>query len=144
MKIIFIDSDIILDLIARREPFYAHAAQLFTSIEENKIKAVTSPVIFSNIFYILRKLKGRLFALNKLKKIRMLINITNVDEKIIDLTLVSEIKDFEDAIQLYAAKNLNIKYLITRNIKDYKDNEVIAITAEEYNNITDSTLNFNN
>ena len=134
MKIIFIDSDIILDLIERREPFYSHAAQLFTSIEENKIKAVTFPVIFSNIFYILRKLKGRLFALNKLKKIRMLINITNVDEKIIDLALVSEIKDFEDAIQLYAAKNLNIKYLITRNIKDYKDNEVIAITAEEYNN----------
>ncbi len=144
MKIIFIDSDIILDLIARREPFYSHAAQLFTSIEENKIKAVTSPVIFSNIFYILRKLKGRLFALNKLKKIRMLINITNVDEKIIDLALVSEIKDFEDAIQLYAAKNLNIKYLITRNIKDYKDNEVIAITAEEYNKIINSTLNFNN
>ena len=142
MTEIFVDSDIILDLIAKRTPFYLHAARFFTKIEKKQFKAYTSPVVFSNIFYILRKIKGQSFALNKLKKLRMLLNVIAVDEKIIDLALISEVKDFEDAIQLYAAKNNRIKYLITRNVKDYKDNEVKALTAEEFNKLTEGAVDF--
>ena len=69
-------------------------------------------------------------------------SILKVDEKIIDLALTSKLKDFEDAIQLYAAKENKVKYLITRNVKDFKDNEVIAVTAEEYNKIQKSTVGF--
>jgi len=142
MKKIFIDSDIILDLMAKREPFYASAAKLFTYIEKLNIKVYTSPVVISNIYYILNKLKGRQFAINNIKKLRTIINIINVNEKIIDLALTSQIRDFEDAIQLYSAKENNIEFLITRNIRDYMDKELKITTADEFNRIVESAADF--
>lgn len=136
MHKIFIDSDIILDVLAKRNPFYLHAAGLFTLIEQNKISAYTSPLVFSNIHYILRKLTSKEYAIQHLRKIRLIIDLLVIDEKIIDLALYSDFTDFEDAIQYYAAKNNEINFIITRNKKDYEKESIIAIcTAEEYLNI---------
>ncbi len=142
MKIIFVDSDIILDLIAKRDPFYTAAAKFFTYIDKSDFSAVTSPVVISNIFYILQKLKGRDFALKNIRKLRVLLGIITIDEKIIDLALASDIKDFEDAIQLYTAKQNNIEFLITRNVKDYSDKDINIMTAEEFNKIVESAADF--
>ena len=71
---IFIDTDIILDLFAEREPFNKAAIILFNLIEKNEIQAFTSPVVFSNLFYILTKLKTRRFAHSTLRKLRLLTN----------------------------------------------------------------------
>jgi len=129
---LFIDTDIILDILAKREPFYNPAAQLFVLIDEKKIDAFTTPVVFSNLFYILSKLKSRNFAHSSLRKLRLLLTIIQVDEKVIDLALNSEFKDFEDAIQFYAAKFHNLDFIITRNVKDFVSKEIVVLTAEDY------------
>lgn len=129
---IFIDSDIILDLFAKREPYYEHAAKLFSLIDNGKIKGFVSSLIFSNLFYILSRLKSKSQARNILLKLKVLVSILPVDEKIIELALASNFKDFEDAIQYYVAKEHNISTLITRNIKDYKNAEIIVLTAEDF------------
>lgn len=129
---LFIDTDIILDILAKREPFYNPAAQLFALIEEKKVDAFTTPVVFSNLFYILSKLKSRNFAHSSLRKLRLLLTIIQVDEKVIDLALNSEFKDFEDAIQFYAAKFHNLDFIITRNVKDFVSKEIVVLTAEDY------------
>ncbi len=129
---LFIDTDIILDILAKREPFYNPAAQLFALIDEKKIDAFTTPVVFSNLFYILSKLKSRNFAHSSLRKLRLLLTIIQVDEKVIDLALNSEFKDFEDAIQFYAAKFHNLDFIITRNVKDFVSKEIVVLTAEDY------------
>ena len=129
---LFIDTDIILDLFAKREPFYRHSAQLFTLIDNDKIYAFTTPVVFSNLFYILSRLKSRKFAHFTLRKLRLLINIITVDEKIVDLALNSEFKDFEDAIQFYSANFHNLDFIITRNVKDYITTKITVLTAKEY------------
>ena len=87
---LFIDTDIILDILAKREPFYNPAAQLFTLIDEEKVEAFTTPVVFSNLFYILSKFKTRNFAHSSLRKLRLLLKIIQVDEKVVDLALNSE------------------------------------------------------
>ena len=130
---LFIDTDIILDIFAKRKPFYNPAAQLFAQIDEKKVDAYTTPVVFSNLFYILSKFKSRKFALSSLRKLRLLLAIIQVDEKVIDLALNSEFKDFEDAIQFYAAKFHNLDFIITRNVKDFVSKEIIVLTAEDYN-----------
>jgi len=129
---LFIDTDIILDILAKREPFYNPAAQLFALIEEKKVDAFTTPVVFSNLFYILSKFKSRNFAHSSLRKLRLLLTIIQVDEKVIDLALNSEFKDFEDAIQFYAAKFHNLDFIITRNVKDFVSKEIVVLTAEDY------------
>jgi predicted nucleic acid-binding protein len=129
---LFIDTDIILDIFAKRKPFYNPAAQLFALIDEKKVDAFTTPVVFSNLFYILSKLKSRNFAHSSLRKLRLLLTIIQVDEKVIDLALNSEFKDFEDAIQFYAAKFHDLDFIITRNVKDFVSKEIVVLTAEDY------------
>ena len=131
MDKIFIDSDIILDLIQEREN-YPDALHLFTLIEENKVKGYVSPLIFANLFYILRKQESSKFALQVLTRLKALLKILTIDEKIIELALSSGFKDFEDAVQYYIALEKNLAYLITRNKEDYKKSGIMICNAREY------------
>ena len=132
MKKVFVDSDVILDLLAKREPHYLHAAKLFTLIDQQKVKGYTSPIVFAILHYLLRKNTSNLTALKSLRKLKTLINILSVDERIIDQSLNSEFTDFEDAIQYFAAVNNGIAIIITRNKADYKKSKIPVVTAEEY------------
>ncbi|MCP4372422.1 MAG: PIN domain-containing protein, partial [Deltaproteobacteria bacterium] len=118
-SMIFLDSDIILDVFAKREPFYFPAARLFTLIEQKKVAACTSPLVFSNLHYILRRLLSKDAAILHLRTLKTFVSILPVDEQILDLALNSSFSDFEDAIQYYTAKRHNVRSLITRNTKDY-------------------------
>lgn len=135
MHDIFIDTDIIIDVLTERNPHYIHAAKLFTLAERNNIKAYTSPIIIANIHYILSKLQSPQKAIQSIQKIKTFIKILPVDDKIIELALSSNFNDFEDAIQYYTAKSKDIQFLVTRNKKDYKVSDISICTAEEYINI---------
>ncbi len=142
MSSIFLDTDIILDVFAERHPFHEKAARVLTLIEERRITGCTSSLIFSNLYYILRRLRTREIAITNLRKLRSLIDILPVDERSIEFALNSSFTDFEDAIQYYAAKQHHISYLITRNIKDYKaaDKKIITVcTAEDYLKLLDAS-----
>lgn len=132
MHRVFIDSDIILDVLAQREEFYTHAAKLFTLLDQGEVVGFTSPIVFANLHYILRKMKSKEYALQSLTKLKSLISILPVDARIIDLALVSNFNDFEDAIQYYTAKSCEINFIITRNKKHYKPGKISVCTAEEY------------
>ena len=129
---LFVDSDIILDLLAQREPHYIHAARLFTLIDQNEVVAYTSPLIFANLHYLLKKESSNLLALKNLRKLKTLINILSIDEKVIEQSLNSEFNDFEDAIQYFTAVNNGITLIITRNKTDYKRSKIDVLTAEEF------------
>ncbi|MEW6196525.1 MAG: PIN domain-containing protein [Bacteroidota bacterium] len=129
---LFIDSDIILDLLAKREPHYKPVARLFTLIDQNKIIAYTSPLIFANLHYLLKKQTTNLLALKSLRKLKTLINILPIDERVIEQSLNSEFNDFEDAIQYFTAVNNGITLIITRNKVDYKRSKIYVLTAEEF------------
>ena len=132
MKKIFVDSDIILDLMLEREQFFTPAAELFSLIEKKKIKASVSALHFSNLHYIIRKVKSSELAKSVLRKLAIIVKILTVDEKAIELALESDFPDFEDAIQYYACLDNDIDVIVTRNKKDYKSGKLPVMTAEEY------------
>lgn len=129
---VFIDTDIILDLLMKREPHYVYSSILFSLIEKKQIKGYFSSLIFSNLFYILKKSASREKAKDSLKKLSLLVEILPVDSEIIELALLSDFNDFEDSIQYYTALKNGINLLLTRNKKDYKDSVISIYTAEEY------------
>ena len=131
---IFVDSDVILDLIARREPFYPAAAALFSQAETRRLTICSSSLIFANLFYILRKQTSSATAVTALQKLRLLVTILPVNEKIIDLALASAFTDFEDAIQYYTAVEQGVSVLITRNTKDYRKPAITICTPQEFLN----------
>ncbi len=129
---IFVDSDIILDLLAKREPHYIHSAKLFTLIDRQEIAAYASPLIFVNLHYLLKKLTSNAAALKSLRKLKTLINILPIDERVIEQSLNSDFNDFEDAVQYFTAVNNGIDLILTRNKIDYKKSKITVATAEEF------------
>lgn len=131
-RTVFVDTDIILDLLTRREPFYQAAARLFSLVERGEVKACVSSLTFANLFYILRKELSAPKAIDVLKKLRQLVTVLAVDDKCVVLALDGGFSDFEDAIQYQTALSKGIACLITRNIKDYRKPVITVCTAEEF------------
>lgn len=131
-KLIFVDSDVILDVLEKREPFYSYSAQILTLGDEKKIKLVTTSLVFLNVYYLLRKHLGIDKAKESLRKLRVIVDVISVNAKEVDLALNSEMSDFEDALQYFTALNSKIGFIITRNVRDYKNPKLIVQTPQEY------------
>ncbi|MDR1972003.1 MAG: PIN domain-containing protein [Treponema sp.] len=129
---IFIDSDIILDVLLEREIFYDSSAGILDLGVLKKVELFTTAVVFANVFYFIRKKFGIDKSKELLRKLRLFIGILPIEENIVDITLNSKFNDFEDGLQYFASKEHNIKTLITRNGKDYKEKGVIIQTSDEY------------
>jgi predicted nucleic acid-binding protein len=132
---VFVDTDIIYDLLAKRDPFYFAAARLFTLADEGKIQIFISALSLPNVHYLLSKKKSEEEARQILRKFKVLVHVTPLDEKIIDLALNSEFSDFEDAIQYFSALQNEVEVLLTRNLKDYKKAQISVLTAQDFINL---------
>jgi predicted nucleic acid-binding protein len=128
---VFLDTDVILDLLLRREPFFAAAADLFLAVQDGRIEGCVSPLIFSNLFYILRQQMPATESLAALRKLKLLVRVLPVDEKILDLALASSFKDFEDALQYYTALTQDLQAVVTRNKRDYRESRLPVLDPRE-------------
>ncbi len=131
MTKLFIDTDIILDVLLKRSHYRA-AAVLLSRIEKRECDGFTTPVVFANIHYIVARQEGKQKSLQNLRRLRKIISILPIDEKIIDEALFSDTADFEDAIQYITAQKHSIDFIVTRNKRDYEASDVPALTAEEF------------
>jgi len=132
VKTVLCDINFILDIFLKREPFYTPAARLFSIIEGKKIHGYLSALSFPTLFYLLAKELKREKAMRILEKLRIVFDVAAVDEKVIDLSLVSGFKDFEDAVQYYSAMQVQADCLVTRNKADYRVDPLPILTPEEF------------
>jgi predicted nucleic acid-binding protein len=133
MMKVFLDTNIVIDLLAKREPFYNHAAQIFSLADKMKIQLYVSALTFANTNYILLKERKPEEAKSILRRLKLIVNIISLDEKIIGLSLNdTDFRDYEDAIQYYSAIENGIETIITRNLKDFQKSKIPVLTAEQY------------
>ena len=133
MDKVLIDTDVLLDFFFDREPFAEYATEILSLCEENKLRGFTTPVIISNVYYLLRKNTKHDIIVEKIKQLLSIIDIIKMDRNIVINALNSEFKDFEDALQNFSAiENEEIKVILTRNIKDFKKSELAILTPETY------------
>jgi predicted nucleic acid-binding protein len=132
MDKVFVDTDVILDFIMDREPFADVAVILFSMGDNGKLKLYTSGLVFSNCYYILRKLTTHGKVVEKLKSLASFIDFVPVNKQVVLEALHSSFKDFEDALQNAAAATGGISILVTRNTKDYRTSGLSVMTPEEY------------
>jgi len=133
MKKIFIDTNIVIDLIARREPFYEEAAALFSLADRKQIELYISSLTIANANYILLKKVDSTKAKSILRKLRLILSTLAIDDKIVGLALNDEsFTDFEDGLQYYTAIENNQDLIITRNLKDFKNSKLPVITAKQF------------
>jgi predicted nucleic acid-binding protein len=133
---LFFDNDIILDISIERNKSLGsdvnEAIKLINLVESREYKGFTSTIIFTNTYYIQRKLKDHDTAINFLKKLRLILTVLNVDDKIMQKALESGFSDFEDAVQYYTAVENKMDYIITRNTDDYKKSTIKVYTPSQY------------
>jgi len=119
MNKVLIDTNIIVDIATRREPFFEHSSKILELAIEEKIIAYVSASAVTDMFYILQKENGKNNTMQFLKELFEYIDILEVDKTIIINALNSDWKDFEDAVQGHVATNNSLDIIITRNTKDF-------------------------
>lgn len=131
-KRVFIDTNIMLDLLGERNPFYEPIAKIATLAEKGIIKMVVSPISFATVNYFLSKYENSKIAREKLRKFKIISEVCSLDEQTIEKGLNSLIEDFEDALQYFNATESECEIIITRNGKDFKKSLLPVMTAEEF------------
>jgi predicted nucleic acid-binding protein len=133
MSSLFLDTNIVIDLLAKREPFYRSVAQLFSLADKMKLQLCVSALTFANTNYILLKEMKLDEAKLILRKLKLLVKVISLDDKIIGLSLNdSDFKDYEDALQYYSALENGDDMIITRNLKDFQKSKIPVLTADQY------------
>jgi len=129
---VFVDTDIVLDLLARREPFYAAAARLFSLAETGDLSLSVSSLTFANLFYILRKQVSARHAQEVLRDFKKIVRVLPVDDVVVEQALLADFADFEDALQYFSALGGGCNALLTRNGRHYRKAAISIFTAETF------------
>ncbi len=133
MKKLFVDTNIVLDLLARRQPHYEEAAGLFSLADKKQIALAVSALTIANTSYTLLRQMDAANAKAVLRKLRLIVEIVPLDDKIIGLALNDEgFVDFEDALQYFTALENGQDIIITRNLKDFKTSTLPTLTARQF------------
>jgi predicted nucleic acid-binding protein len=135
MEKVFVDTNIVLDLLAKRDDFYEAAQELFSKSDNEEIELYVSALTIANTHYLLTTRYKADDVRKIIIKFKILVKVLPTDDKIIDLALASDFKDFEDAMQYHTALENNLDVVITRNKRDFKNTKLPVFTAEEYVNL---------
>jgi predicted nucleic acid-binding protein len=133
MDKVLIDTDVILDFFFDRQPYAEYSAQVIGLCETNKIKGFVTPVIYSNVYYLLRRTARHDKVIDNLKQLLGIADVLAMDKEVVANALNSGFKDFEDSLQNFAAmKHGAIDVILTRNLKDFSKSEIGVLTPESY------------
>lgn len=119
MKVL-LDTNIILDYLLKRDPFFENARIIFKWAYQNKNCAFISATSITDIFYIVKKSQNVTIALSFINQLLSFTDIAGLGRAEIELALHSGITDFEDAVQEASARRVNANFIVTRNIKDFE------------------------
>lgn len=131
-KRVFIDTNIMLDLLGERKPFYEPIAKIATLAEKGAVTMIVSPLSFTTVNYFLCKFENAKIAVEKLRKFKILCEICTLDTHTVEKGLNSSMKDFEDALQYFSATESGCEIIITRNGKDFAKSLLPVMTSDEF------------
>lgn len=129
---VFIDTNVILDVLGQREPFFGDSARVWEFVEKGHIRGYLSATSLTDIFYILKKHLGQDGAHESLGKLMLVFGVVSVSEADIKRALKLGLRDFGDALQLTCARKVAIDFLITRNKQDYPKEAAEIITPGDF------------
>ncbi len=129
---VLFDTNIILDIALNRNPYFNEASQLFGLIDKKKITGYITATTITDIYYLAKKELGHDVALDFISNLIEVVNLIGVDKEIVLNALTSGMKDFEDAIQVFAAKMNNIKTVITRNKSNFTGSSLEIYSPSEF------------
>jgi len=129
---LFIDTNIMLDLLGERLPYYDSIAKIASLADSAEVTIVASALSYSTVAYLLSKYESMEKVKEKLRKFKIISEISDLDEKTIEKGLNSTFSDFEDGLQYLCALKSDCTIILTRNQKDFKASNIPVMSADEY------------
>jgi predicted nucleic acid-binding protein len=127
-----IDTNVILDIALIREPFFEYSSRIFDKIDDQVLEGFITASSITDIYYIASKQKDKVLARKFLISLIQILEVIGIDKDIVIQALESGMSDFEDSIQVFAAKSISIDLVITRNVADFKSIGMKAMTPQEF------------
>lgn len=132
MKRVLFDSDVLLDVLAQRQPFIFDSAQALNLATQSQVEGYVSGHAVTNIFYILRRQVGIDAARSLLSRLLQHLRVASVTDEVIRAALQSPITDFEDAVTSEAANVAGVEVIVTRNLADFSSSSIPAVSPQEF------------
>lgn len=132
MRRVLFDSDVLLDVLAQRQPFVVASAQALNTVTHPEVQGHVSGHAVTNIFYILRRQVGSETARNLLSRLLQHLQIASVTDEVIRIALQSSMTDFEDAVTSDAANAAGVEIIVTRNTSDFVASSMSTVLPEEF------------
>jgi len=129
---VFLDTNIVMDVLRRREPFYGHSVRVWALAEGGQICGVVSAVSFTNVYYIVRRLMGRRAAQQAVVLMRHTFEMVATDAQTLNQAIDAGFSDFEDAVQYFSALRCGAACLVTRNPKHFPKEGIPVHTPTEF------------
>lgn len=129
---VFLDTNVIVDFCAVREPFFHDASMIIDMANKRLIDLVVSSLSFINVAYILRKHYPKELVMDKLDKLMSLCDISPIDREVVKKAIRLQARDFEDAIQYFSACKSDVDIIITRDATGFAEFDVLIQTPTEF------------
>ena len=129
---VFFDTNIMIDVIGRREQFCLPSLQIMSLADRGLIRVYVSAMSYATASFILGKDNKELDIFREFAKFMKITMATLVDSSTIEKSVESKFKDFEDAMQYFSAKHEDIDYIITRNKKDFTASDIPVFEPQEF------------
>jgi predicted nucleic acid-binding protein len=128
---VLIDTNVVLDVLCKRPDFFEASSKVWKYCEVKKIEGYICALSIPNIVYILRKELTPQKTQQIINQILMIFEV--VDLKSSDLKNAADmyLSDYEDAVQMACANRIRANYIVTRNIRDFKESKILALKPSE-------------
>lgn len=127
-----VDTNVLIDVLAERHPFYRDSAAIWNLAEQGRLIAFVSVISFNNIHYVIRRLRNRKTAAKTMVLLRDTFTPIALNEQILNQAIDAGFKDFEDAIQYFSALHARVDCVVSRNTGDFPKSDISILTPQEF------------
>jgi len=128
---LFLDINVILDVLAKREPWFEDSAAVLSLLEADEFEGVAAAHSVTTLFYLASKHLGQRRATARILDLLKLVSVAPVDQDTILKGLALGWSDFEDALQMLCADAACADYLVTRDTKDFESDSIPVVTPAQ-------------
>jgi predicted nucleic acid-binding protein len=129
---ILVDLNVLLDVLAERQPHYRSSAQIWSLAERGIVIGMVAADSFTTLHYLLRKISNDKVARQGLSAVLAVFEIIDLDGQLIRRAIESDVRDFEDAVQIESAARGMVDYIVTRDLKHFGKSHLPVRTPEEF------------
>ena len=129
---VLLDTNVVLDFVIERQPFFIEADEIFVRLENNKFEGFVSAITPINVFYVTRKEKGKDVAFQAVADLFKVVEIARNDKLVFQNALSLNFNDYEDAVQCACAVAGNLDAIVTRDTKDFTNSPIQIYSPTEF------------